>query len=299
MARDHVTVGGAPEGFDARLVAAELDRRGAPVIHVARDDKRLAEMQAALAFLAPDVATLTFPAWECLPYDRISPNPDVSAARMATLAALAHGMPSRFVLLTTVNAITQRVPPRETLREAAFTARVGHRLDEQGLRRFLRPHGFRPGADRGRARRLRRPRRHHRRLAAGRARAGPARPLRRRARGGAALRPGDPAHDRDAVGRRVRPGLGGDSRRGGDHPLPPDLPGRVRRHRRRSALRGGLGRAQARRDGALAAVLPRAAGDAVRLPARRLGVPRRPGDRGAPRPVGVRRRRLRRARRGD
>ena len=68
---------------------------------------------------------LTFPAWDCLPYDRVSPNPDISATRMATLAALVHGMPERFVLLTTLNAATQRVPAREVLREAAFTARVG------------------------------------------------------------------------------------------------------------------------------------------------------------------------------
>ena len=142
MARDHVTVGGAPEGFDARLVAAELDRRNAPVIHVARDDKRLAQMRAALAFLAPDVVTITFPAWECLPYDRISPNPEVSANRMATLAALTHSMPSRFVLLTTINAATQRVPPRETVREAAFTARVGHRMDVEALKTFFARMGF-------------------------------------------------------------------------------------------------------------------------------------------------------------
>ena len=139
---DHVTVGGAPEGFDARLVAAELERSGAPVLHVARDDRRLAAMRAALGFFAPDVPIVTFPAWDCLPYDRVSPNPEIAATRMATLAALAHGMPERFVLLTTVNAATQRVPAREVLREAAFTARVGSRIDEAGLRAFLVRMGF-------------------------------------------------------------------------------------------------------------------------------------------------------------
>ena len=46
---------------------------------------------------------------------------------MATLAALIHGMPDKFVLLTTINAATQRVPARDLLREAAFSARVGGR----------------------------------------------------------------------------------------------------------------------------------------------------------------------------
>ena len=139
---NHITVGGAPEGFDARLILAEIDKSDGPVLHIARDDKRLAAMQAALAFFAPDMPVMVFPAWDCLPYDRVSPHADVSAARMATLAGLAHGMPKRFVLLTTINAATQRVPARDLLRAAAFTARVGDRIDEAALRAFLVRMGF-------------------------------------------------------------------------------------------------------------------------------------------------------------
>ncbi len=139
---EHITVSGAPEGFDARLIANELKKSGRPVIHAARDDKRLVAMRAALSFFAPDVPVLSFPAWDCLPYDRVSPNHDVSANRMATLAALAQGVLGPFVLLTTLNAVTQRVPARDVLKEAAFTARVGYRLDEAGLRAFFVRMGF-------------------------------------------------------------------------------------------------------------------------------------------------------------
>ncbi|MEL6563821.1 MAG: transcription-repair coupling factor [Pseudomonadota bacterium] len=137
----HITVSGAPEGFDAKLILDEVAAHG-PVVHVARDDKRLAAMQAALRFFAPDMPVLIFPGWDCLPYDRVSPNADISAQRMATLAALVHGMPGRFVLLTTLNAATQRVPARELMREAAFSATVGSRVDEAGLRAFLVRMGF-------------------------------------------------------------------------------------------------------------------------------------------------------------
>ena len=135
-------VSGAPEGFDARLVLREMTERDAPVVHVARDDKRMAAMAEALRFFAPEVPVLTFPGWDCLPYDRVSPNADISAARMATLAGLLQGAPRRFVLLTTLNAATQKVPAREVLRGAAFTARVGDRIDEAGLRDFLVRMGF-------------------------------------------------------------------------------------------------------------------------------------------------------------
>jgi len=138
----HITVGGAPEGYDAALLLKEVEKTGAALVHVARDDKRMAAMAAALRFFAPDMPVVTFPGWDCLPYDRVSPNADISATRMATLAGLVHGMPDRFVLLTTLNAASQYLPAREVLRDAAFSARVGERVDEAALRNFLVRMGF-------------------------------------------------------------------------------------------------------------------------------------------------------------
>ncbi|MGC1503673.1 MAG: transcription-repair coupling factor [Sulfitobacter sp.] len=136
-----ITLSGVPEGYDARALIDEV-ARSSVVVHVARDDKRMAAMQAALAFFAPDMPVITFPGWDCLPYDRVSPNADISAQRMATLAGLVHGMPARFVLITTLNAATQRVPARSVLRDAAFSAQVGARIDEKALRDFLVRMGF-------------------------------------------------------------------------------------------------------------------------------------------------------------
>ncbi|SFU82278.1 transcription-repair coupling factor [Aliiroseovarius crassostreae] len=139
----HVLLSGAPEGFDAQLVLKELERSGKPVLHVARDDKRMAAMQAALSFFAPHVTVITLPGWDCLPFDRVSPNADVSATRMASLAALATGaLQGRFVLLTTLNAAMQRLPARDVLAGASFSARVDYQLDIDQLRRFLVRMGF-------------------------------------------------------------------------------------------------------------------------------------------------------------
>jgi transcription-repair coupling factor (superfamily II helicase) len=143
---EHLILSGAPEGYDAALIAREAARpenNGKPVIHIARDDRRMAAMRAALAFLAPGLAVLDFPAWDTTPYDRISPSPDIQAARMATLAGLAQGaVKGQFVLLTTLNAVMQRVPARSLVAGASFAARVGDRIDEGGLRDFLVRMGF-------------------------------------------------------------------------------------------------------------------------------------------------------------
>ena len=136
----HVTMGGTPEGFDAKLVAREA--AAGAVLHIARDDKRLAAVRRALAFFAPDLPVLEFPAWDCLPYDRVSPNPEIAAARMACLATLAQGLGGAVVVLSTLNAASQRIPAREVLREASFTAEVDQRIDEAALRGFLARMGF-------------------------------------------------------------------------------------------------------------------------------------------------------------
>ena len=137
---NHITASGAPEGFDATVLLRELEN--GMVLHLARDDKRMEAMAAALRFFAPQVPVLRLPGWDCLPYDRVSPNPEISAERMATLTLLAHGFSEKVIVLSTLNAATQRVPAREVLRGAGFAARLNQRLDEKALRDYLVRNGF-------------------------------------------------------------------------------------------------------------------------------------------------------------
>ena len=137
-----VRVGGAPEGWDAKLLADLVGRAGGPVIHVARDDARAAAMADALKVFAPSRPVLRFPAWDCLPYDRVSPNAEISAQRTATLAALARSWDRESVVLTTLNAAIQRVPPAESIKEASFTARADSRIDPDDLTRYLSRNGY-------------------------------------------------------------------------------------------------------------------------------------------------------------
>ncbi len=137
-----VIIGGAPEGFNAHLVAGLVARANGPVIHVARDDARAAAMAEALAVFAPGLPVLQFPAWDCLPYDRVSPNPEIAAARMTALAALAHGFDRPAVVLTTLNAATQKVPARAVVGGASFIAEAGFQVDVDGLVAWLSRMGF-------------------------------------------------------------------------------------------------------------------------------------------------------------
>ncbi len=140
------TLAGLPEGADA-LALAEIARStgGQDILHVARDGQRLERLQDGLRFFAPDREVLVFPAWDCLPYDRLSPHPDIVAERLETLVRLATprkaGTPARIVLAS-AGAALQRVPPRSLYTEAASVLRKGQTLDVDWLAKFLGENGY-------------------------------------------------------------------------------------------------------------------------------------------------------------
>jgi transcription-repair coupling factor (superfamily II helicase) len=133
---------GAPEGWDAVLLARRAAEHRGIVLHVARDDTRLARLADQLAFFAPTTEVLRFPAWDCLPYDRVSPNAQIVSERIATLSRLLEAAPGHRVLLTTVNALIQRVPPRDVFRGAGLDLVAGGRCDPDAVTRFAEAHGY-------------------------------------------------------------------------------------------------------------------------------------------------------------
>ncbi|MGH7086794.1 MAG: transcription-repair coupling factor, partial [Acetobacteraceae bacterium] len=137
-----LTLYGAPEGFDALLLARRRREHQGSVLHVARDDARMARTAEALGCMAPEIETLTFPAWDCLPYDRVSPKPELVAERMATLARLSAPITSPTIVLATVNALVQRTPPLAALSGRNFILEAGSDLDAAGLIRFLEGNGY-------------------------------------------------------------------------------------------------------------------------------------------------------------
>ncbi|MGL6181119.1 MAG: transcription-repair coupling factor, partial [Aestuariivirga sp.] len=138
-----VQVSGVPQGLDAMIlpeVAKAIGSRA--IVHVALDDQRAALLADQLAFFAPELEVLRFPAWDCLPYDRVSPVPDIVARRLATLARLAQPLSKPTVVLATVNAVLQRVVPRGLIAASTFTAAPGNRVHSDKVIAFLAENGF-------------------------------------------------------------------------------------------------------------------------------------------------------------
>ena len=142
FSKNIINLSGAPDGFDANILSNFITEKQKSIIFVARDDKRLDLMRKSLWFFSPNIPILDFPSWDCLPYDRVSPNADVSSARMATLAALSSGFEAPIVLLTTLNAITQYIPNRAIVSNNSFVAIVGRTINVKELRSYFSKMGF-------------------------------------------------------------------------------------------------------------------------------------------------------------
>ena len=128
----------------ARAVAARTNPPATSALVICRDGPRMAALARALSFFAPSIEVLQFPAWDCQPYDRVSPHGAIVAQRMTALSRLARvkGRDKPAVVLTTVNAALQRVPARDLIGKQALSAAPGNVLGMEGIIRWLELNGF-------------------------------------------------------------------------------------------------------------------------------------------------------------
>lgn len=128
----------------ARAVAARPNPPAVSLAVVCRDGPRMQQLARALEFFAPDLPVMQFPAWDCQPYDRVSPHGGILAQRLTTLARLSRlvGSDKPLIVLTTVNAIVQRVPARETVAAQALSVAPGHVVPMASIISWLEHNGY-------------------------------------------------------------------------------------------------------------------------------------------------------------
>ncbi|CAM1632431.1 C-terminal domain-like [Bartonella apihabitans] len=131
------------EPFAIYKIAAEIGGKG-PILYIAREGQKLDDLTHALSFIEPQIPVVQLPSWDCLPYDRVSPNPAISAKRMSALTNISALLrnPHPAIILTTANAIMQKLPPRSMVEGQSITAKPGQSLDMDKLVHHLEHNGF-------------------------------------------------------------------------------------------------------------------------------------------------------------
>ncbi|WP_169569119.1 transcription-repair coupling factor [Sneathiella limimaris] len=137
-----LTIEAVPEGYDAYILGKCTKDVSSDILYILREDVRMAATEEALRFFDPSLDVIKLPAWDCLPYDRVSPNAEVVAHRMNALAEITKPWSRPRIILTTVNALLQRLPSPETVKAAHFDVKKGDKLDLQELTEFLVANGF-------------------------------------------------------------------------------------------------------------------------------------------------------------
>ncbi|HTN13861.1 MAG TPA: transcription-repair coupling factor [Sphingomonadaceae bacterium] len=141
-ARSPLTLASVARGAQP-LVLTDLARatKGRAVF-VAPDDAAMRSVADAAAFFAPELEVIEFPAWDCLPYDRASPALSISSQRLSALHKLQRGKKNGQLLVTTVNALLQRVLTPFRIRESVREIVPGMQLGHESLIALLQRQGY-------------------------------------------------------------------------------------------------------------------------------------------------------------
>ncbi|MEK9693588.1 MAG: transcription-repair coupling factor, partial [Rhodospirillaceae bacterium] len=127
------------------LIVLELAEKNpeAIVVFVTLDDAAISEAVEAISYFSPGINILTLPAWDCVPYDRVSPRSDILGKRVAALSTLSMAkVTDPTVLVTSNNAFLQRVPNRELFYKNSLKISTGSEISVDTLSKFLETNGF-------------------------------------------------------------------------------------------------------------------------------------------------------------
>ncbi|MEO1968235.1 MAG: transcription-repair coupling factor [Sphingomonadaceae bacterium] len=137
-----LTLSSVARGAQA-LVMADMARAArSRAVFIAPDDTAMHGISEAARYFAPELEVIEFPAWDCLPYDRASPALSVSARRLAALHRLQAGKSENQLLVTTINALTQRVLTPFRIRETVREFKPGMEIGMESLAALLRRQGY-------------------------------------------------------------------------------------------------------------------------------------------------------------
>ena len=130
------------EGYEA-FVVEKYVLKNRPLLFIASDGVSLAQTAAMLKFIHPEYKVLEFPAWDTVPYDRVSPNSAVEAKRIDSLSEIVfHERKTPLVVVTSVGAVLQKLPPAKIFRNAQRQIKIGEKLDFNEFLHYIAINGY-------------------------------------------------------------------------------------------------------------------------------------------------------------
>ncbi|CAN5374696.1 transcription-repair coupling factor [soil metagenome] len=131
-----------PGGFLPWLLADLARASTTRAVFIAPDEAAMRSIASTAHYFAPELEVITFPAWDCLPYDRASPTLRVMAERLAALHRLQATPKGAQLVLTTANAAIQRTLTPFRIRQLVAKLAPGERIGRDKLALLLQANGY-------------------------------------------------------------------------------------------------------------------------------------------------------------
>ena len=134
---------GVAKDAEAFAIYDLLEKTKKDVLCILSDGTSLKQVYDTLKFIAPEIELLTFPAWDTVPYDRVSPNAAVLSKRIETLAKLVlDDTKKRKVVLTSIGAAIQKLPPKKIFLNTRKSIQVGGKLNFDEFLHYVAINGY-------------------------------------------------------------------------------------------------------------------------------------------------------------
>ena len=130
-----------PEGSESLIFKELFSSVNRDILIISRDLKRYQQLKDSMEFFL-DQDILFFPQWDCIPYDRISPNKSIVSKRLETLSSLANENRENKVVLSTVQSSYQRTLASKEIKSKSIELKPGQILNLDDLLLFFVNNGY-------------------------------------------------------------------------------------------------------------------------------------------------------------
>ena len=133
-----------PEGMEPWILAELAKKTDDDILFVAPDGVVLEQTAQVLEYIMPEAEVLRFPAWDTVPYDRVSPNAALVAQRVDVLAQLSlfpDAKKTRFII-TSVGAVLQKLPPKKVFINSVKSIKKGGELSFNSFLHYVSINGY-------------------------------------------------------------------------------------------------------------------------------------------------------------
>ncbi len=138
------TLSSVPLSYNAFLLADLITTSQNDILYIASNSRELQEVENVFKYLSPQTELLTLSAWDTVPYDRVSPNVNITSERLDTLSKLAlePNTSKPRLIISSIGAVIQKLPPKKIFLNTKRTFKVGGTFDYNDFIHYASVNGY-------------------------------------------------------------------------------------------------------------------------------------------------------------